>query len=97
MLKIIGRCNIKHIMILLIKTMSGLNVSTYIVTSITARPVGLAVILAIMSVSTFITADTLYIYITLHNVSYVILNLILLSRLLNYFFSNLTIIKTIFG
>ena len=96
MLKIISRCDIKH-MILLIKTMSGLNVSTYIVASITARPVGLAVILAIMSVSNFITADTLYIYITLHNVSYVILNLILLSRLLNYFFSNLTIIKTIFG
>jgi hypothetical protein len=39
---------------------SVLKISTYIITSITAHPVRLAVILAIMSVSTFKTAAILY-------------------------------------
>ena len=41
--------------------MSVLNVSTYILTSITAQPTGLAVILRTMSVSTFITAVIQYV------------------------------------
>ena len=40
--------------------MSVLKFSTYIITSTTAQPFGLAVILAIMSVSTFIAAIILY-------------------------------------
>jgi hypothetical protein len=57
-LKIIGQCDIKHILTLLIKTiMSVLKISTYIITSV----VRLAAILAIMSVSTFKTAVILYI------------------------------------
>ena len=50
----ISQCDVKHIITLLIKTItSALNVSTYIITSVTAC--GLAAILAIMSVSTFKT------------------------------------------
>ena len=43
-------------MMLRIKTMSVLKVSTYIISSIAPRPTGLSVILAIVSVSTFIAA-----------------------------------------
>ena len=42
---------------------SVLNVSAYIITSITVRPLGLGVILAIMSVSNFKAAVILYTYI----------------------------------
>jgi hypothetical protein len=42
-----------------------LKVSTYIITSITTRPIVLAVILAIMSVSTFKTDVILYLMKTL--------------------------------
>jgi hypothetical protein len=63
-MKIIGQCDIKHVLTSLIKTTTPvLKISTYIITSITACPVELAVILAIMSVSTFKTAVILYIYI----------------------------------
>jgi len=56
-LKIIGQCDVKHIMTLLIKTITSvLKVSTHIITSLLACPVRLAAILAIMSVSTFKTA-----------------------------------------
>jgi hypothetical protein len=41
---------------------SVVKISTYIITSITARNIGLPAILVIISVSTFITAVTLYIY-----------------------------------
>ena len=62
-LKIIGQYDTKHIMMLLIKTITAvLNVSTYIITCITALPIGLAVVLAIMSVSIFTTASILYVY-----------------------------------
>ena len=44
---------------------SVLKVSTYIITSITTRPIVLAVILAIMSVSTFKTDVILYLMKTL--------------------------------
>ena len=61
-LKIIGQCDFKHILTsLIITTTPVLKISTYIITSITARPVRLSVILAIMSVSTFKTAVILYI------------------------------------
>jgi len=40
-----------------------MNILTHIIASITARPIGLAVKLVIMFVSTFITAVILYIYI----------------------------------
>ena len=56
-LKIISQCDVKHIFMLLIKTiMAVMEILAYIITSITARPVRLAVILVIMSVSTFKTA-----------------------------------------
>jgi len=45
-LKIISQCDVKHIITLLIKTItSALNVSTYIITSVTACPIRLAVVL----------------------------------------------------
>ena len=60
-LKIIGQCDVKHILTSQIKTiMPILKISTYIITSITARPVRLASILAIMSVSTFKADVILY-------------------------------------
>ena len=61
-LKNIDQCDVKH-MILPIKTITSVvNVSTYIITGITAHLIGLAVILEIMSVSTFKSAIILYIY-----------------------------------
>jgi ABC-type polysaccharide/polyol phosphate transport system ATPase subunit len=61
-LKIISQCDIKCILTFPIKTIATvLKVSTYIITSITACPIGLAARLAIMSVSTSITAIILYI------------------------------------
>jgi len=49
-------------MTLLIKTIKSVEkVSKYIVTSITARPIRLAVLLVIMSVSTLTTAVILYV------------------------------------
>ena len=50
-LKIVGQCDVKHILTSLIKTITAV---TYIITSISAHPVRLAAILVIMSVSTFI-------------------------------------------
>jgi hypothetical protein len=59
--KSISQSDVKYIMILLIqRIISALNVSTDIITSIRARPIRLTVILANMSVSTFITAVILY-------------------------------------
>jgi len=56
MLKISNQCYIKDIMMLQIKIiMQVLKISTYIITSITARPSGFTAILAV-SVSTFKTA-----------------------------------------
>ena len=61
-LKIIGQGDVKHIMTLLVKIITSvLNVSTYIITSITVGLIRLAAILSIMSVSTFITAVFLYV------------------------------------
>ena len=61
---IASQCDVKHIMMPLIKAITSvLNVSAYIITSITARPMGLGVIPAIMSVSTFKAAVFLYTYI----------------------------------
>jgi len=52
-LKIIGKCYDKH-MTSPIKTITlVLKILTYIVTNITASPIGLTVILVIISVSTF--------------------------------------------
>ena len=63
-LKIIGQCDVIHIMTSLKKMIkSVVKISTYIITSITARNIGLPAILVIISVSTFITAVALYIYI----------------------------------
>jgi hypothetical protein len=54
---------IKHIMTLSMKTITNVfNVLTYIVTSIESCPVGLAVILVLMSVSIFKNAVILYIF-----------------------------------
>ena len=54
-LKVIGQCDVEAIMALPIKTITSvLEDSTNIATSIILLPVGLAVILVIMSVSTFI-------------------------------------------
>jgi hypothetical protein len=48
MLKIIGQCDVKHIMMLPIKIiMSYLKVLTYIITIIAACPTGLIVVLVI--------------------------------------------------
>jgi hypothetical protein len=56
-LKIIGQLDIEHILMSPIKKMIPvLKILTYIITGITARSVGLAAILAIMSVLTFKTA-----------------------------------------
>ena len=80
-LKIISQCDIKHIMALPIKTITSVfNVSTCIIISITAGPFGLDAILAIMSVSFFITAVILYLYhvklywIRQFNISHVVLS-----------------------
>ena len=60
-LKIIGQCDVKHILMSQINTITPvLKISTYIITSIIAHPVGLAVILVIMSVLTFKAAVILY-------------------------------------
>jgi hypothetical protein len=59
-LKIIGQCDVKHIVTSPIKTITSvLNVSTYIINNIAA--VGLAAILVIISVSTFKITIILYI------------------------------------
>jgi len=59
--KFIVQSDIKHIMMSTIKTITSvLKVSTDIITNIPARPVGLAEILAIRSVSTFKIAVILY-------------------------------------
>ena len=51
-LKNIGKCDVKHIMTLPIKRITSvLKVLTYIITNIKAHPVGLSVIIVIMSVS----------------------------------------------
>ena len=61
-LKIIGQFEVKYPKTLSINTITSvLNVSTYIITTITAWPFGLAAILAIMSISTFTTAVILYV------------------------------------
>ena len=61
-MKIIGQRDVKHIMTLLVKIITSvLNVSTYIITSITVGLIRLAAILSIMSVSTFITVVFLYV------------------------------------
>ena len=60
---LVGQFDVKHIITLSIKaTTSVLKVLTYryIITSITARPIRLSAILAIMSVSTFNSDVTLY-------------------------------------
>ena len=56
-LEIIGQCDVKPIMTLPIKTTSVLKNSTNIIT----RPIRLTVIQVIMSVSTFITINILFI------------------------------------
>jgi hypothetical protein len=57
-LKIIGQCDVKHILMSPIKSIrSVLKILSYIITSIPVGPVGLA---AIMSVLTFKTAVILY-------------------------------------
>jgi hypothetical protein len=61
-LKFIGHCAIKHIMMIPIKTITSvLKVSIYI---IIAHPIRLSVKLVIMSVSTFKTAVILYMYLS---------------------------------
>ena len=61
-LKIICQCDVRHIIMLLIKTATSLlKVSANINTSITALPIRLSEILVIMPVSTFKTAVILYI------------------------------------
>ena len=61
MCKFIGQSDVKRIMTspIIIKT-SVLKASTVIITNIPTRPIGLAEILAIMSVSTFKIAVILY-------------------------------------
>ena len=63
------------IMTLLIKTITlVLKESISIITSVAARSIRLDVILAIMSVSTFITAVILYLWINIINWSFIIVN-----------------------
>ena len=57
---LVGQFDVKHIITKIKATTSVLKVSTYIITSITARPIRLTVILAIMSVSTFNSDVILY-------------------------------------
>jgi hypothetical protein len=60
--KFMGQSDVRHIKTSQIKTiMSVLKTVTHIITNIPARPLGIAVILAIMSVSTFIFAVILYV------------------------------------
>ena len=95
-LKIICQCDIIHIMTLPIKIiMSDFKVLTYIITSISARPTGLAAILVIMSVSTFISDFILYLLlrslnkcvngITFHIVYFLIQKLILNLKVIQTF------------
>jgi hypothetical protein len=66
-LKIIWHCDVKHIMMLPIKTMTAvMNVLTYIITSVTALPTRLPVILAMISVPTFVTSVILYLFSQIH-------------------------------
>jgi hypothetical protein len=63
-LTIIIPSDVKHIIMSPMKSItSDLKVATYIITQITARPIRLTEILAIMSVSTFKTDFILYVYI----------------------------------
>jgi hypothetical protein len=60
--KFMGQSDVRHIKTSQIKTiMSVLKTVMHIITNIPARPLGIAVILAIMSVSTFIFAVILYV------------------------------------
>ena len=62
-LEIIGWFEVKHILMLQVKTMTlVLKVSTYITTSITARPFRLAAILVIMSITTLKWTVILYVF-----------------------------------
>ena len=57
------KCYVKYIIMLLIKTIPSVSqISSYIITSITAHPISLTAILLIMSISTFKSAVTLYFY-----------------------------------
>ena len=57
------KCYVKYIIMLLIKTIPSVSqISSYIITSITAHPISLTAILFIMSISTFKSAVTLYFY-----------------------------------
>lgn len=86
-LKIISQCDSKHIIVLLIKTiMWVLKVSTYIIPSIAACPIGLATVLMIMSVSTFKTAFTLYIF--YFKITSFVVYLIFLCFWFSYFWSD---------
>lgn len=65
--KVSGMCDVKHIMTLLIKTITSIfKVSSYIITSIASRHIGLAAII-VMSVSTFKSTVILYLRKTLFN------------------------------
>ena len=67
-MKIIGQFDVKHFMTLPINTKASVvKISTVIITSITAFPFRLVVILVIMSISTFTTSDILYHLCTVHH------------------------------
>jgi len=62
--------SVKHIMTSPTKTITSvLMASTYIITTITCRPIGLAEILTIMSVSTFKTAVILFVSFETYNIT----------------------------
>ena len=63
-LKIISQCVVKYIIMSLMKSITSiLKVLKYIVTSITAFPTGLAVMLVIIAVMTFKTVVILYVHV----------------------------------
>lgn len=69
-LKIIGQCEVKHILMLQIKTIIN---AVHNITNITAHRIRLAAILVAMSVSTFITKHCYSIYLTLLSLAMLIL------------------------
>ena len=59
----ISQCDVKHMTQPMKTITQDLNTSTYTVTNITTRPIGISIIQVIMSVSTFKTAIITYILI----------------------------------
>ena len=88
-LEFIGRCDIKHILMLQIKTIIN---SVHNITNITAHCIRLTAILVTMFVSTFITKHCYSLYLTLMSLAMLILQALHVRKIL----LTLILVKTMF-